>query len=189
MEKEISCGCCRLFIWLCSLSISAYSASGDPESSVDYVAALNELARQGRNESLNAAIFYQKAALLYVDCPAGLDLWDVYAWPSELTDKKRSLLRHWALANSRAFARLKLGTKKPYLWNEYHGQMVVSVHPVGLTELGGIMRARLSHVKLAAAQVGVTRQTREDILACFPNQLPLGAVTQRHIAVALGSVQ
>ena len=57
------------FICLCSVITSVCYSSGNTKSKVDYVAMLNELSKNGRDESLNAEPFYKKAAELYVELP------------------------------------------------------------------------------------------------------------------------
>ena len=167
MKKDVRCSKRIFLFYLLSTSIAASVIRGETQRRIDYVAKLNEISRKDRHESLNAARFYQEAAILYVERPDGLSRADIESWPSELTETKKSLLRRWALDNSIAFRELKRGTQKPYYWNEYNGHTVWHVKPPpGLTELREIVQARLLHIKLAAAKVGVTKQTREDVLAC-----------------------
>lgn len=156
-----------LLICLCSATSDVCSVSGDTESKVDYVAMLNELAKKGRDESLNAAPFYVKAAELYVELPEEIENEDLREWPSELTSKKQSLLRQWAKSNINAFAQLKLGTQKPYYWNQYQVDNVWNVFPSSyLPEVRDVVRATLFRVKLSAIEVGMTREIRDDILTC-----------------------
>ena len=152
---------------LLSNSIVASMTLGDTGSRIDYVAKLNEISRKDRDESLNAAPFYQKATELYVAIPEGIGNQDIDRWPSELTDKKQSLLRKWTESNGSAFAQLKLGTRKPYFWSEYRGNHMWDVRStLDLPALRDIVRARLLHVKLIAGEDVLTREMREDILAC-----------------------
>ncbi|GAH84903.1 unnamed protein product, partial [marine sediment metagenome] len=93
---------------------------GVPNPKVDYVAKTNELARAGRDETLNAAPFYQKAFDLYVERP--VELMPTLSrrprpvWIDELSNKEQSLLRQWVQSNSQALSQLEMGTKKPYYW-------------------------------------------------------------------------
>ncbi len=156
-----------LFICLYSATSAVSSVDGQTESKVDYVAKLNELARQGRDENLNAAPLYRKAAELYGERPEGIEDGDLLEWPSELTKEKQSLLRQWVDSNSNAFAQLKLGTQKPYYWNKYQTDSVWNVGPSSsLRHLRDIVLATLSRVELSVMEEGVTRKAAEDILTC-----------------------
>ncbi len=170
-EKEnMKCLSVILFICLCSATSAVCSVSGDTaESKVDYVAKLNELAKKGRDESLNAEPFYKKTVELYIEFPTEIENQDLREWPSELTNKKQALLRQWVKSNSNAFAQLTLGAQKPYYWNQYQGDNVWDVvHPLYLLKVRDVVRAMLFRVKLSSMEVGMTRETTvEDILTCF----------------------
>ena len=75
-----------LLICLCSATSDVCSVSGDTESKVDYVAMLNELAKKGRDESLNAAPFYVKAAEVYVELPEEIE-YGVSVFPLKVTKR------------------------------------------------------------------------------------------------------
>jgi len=127
----------------------------------------NELARQGRDEGLNAAPFYGKAAELYVKRPEEIENEDLCRGPLGLTNEKRLLLRQWVDSNSNAFTQLKLGTQKPFYWNQYQADNVWKVSASSnLSELKDVVLAILSRVKLSTLKTGMTREIAEDILTC-----------------------
>jgi len=166
-KENMKCLSVILFICLCSATSAVCSVSGDTESKVDYVAMLNELAKKGRDDSLNAAPFYRKAAELYIESPTEIENQDLREWPSELTNTKQALLRQWVKSNSNAFAQLTLGAQKPYYWNQYRGHSVWEIDwPSYLPKLRDVVHATLFRVKLSAMEVGMTRETVEDILTC-----------------------
>lgn len=161
----------RLFVILltcfCNSTHAVCSAGEKTQSKIDYVAKWNELARQGRDEDLNAAPFYKKAAELYVKRPETVEREDLLRWPSALTNEKQSLLRQWAESNSNAFAQLKLGTQKPYYWNQYQADNVWKVgDSSNLSGLGDVVLAMLFCVKSSSVEAGMTREGAEDILTC-----------------------
>ncbi len=157
----------RLIVILLICLCNVCAVSGDTESKVDYVAILNELGKKGRDEKLNSAPFYRKAAELYVKMPEEIEKEDLRKWPSELTSKKKSLLRQWTKSNLNAFAQLKLGTQKPYYWNQHQGDAVWDVvSPSYLPEVRDVVLATLFRVKLRAIEVGITKETIDDILTC-----------------------
>ena len=90
------------------------SAEAKPNPKIDYLAKINELAKAGRDESLNAAPFYQKAIELCVEQPEEVRAINRRAWPADLSTKEQSVLKQWVQSNSEALSQLELGTKKPY---------------------------------------------------------------------------
>jgi hypothetical protein len=103
-----------IFIVLCSTASAVYHTGEDTESKVDYVAVLNKLSKQGRDESLNAAPFYKKATELYVELPEEIDHKEFLQWPTELPSSHLTLIRQWIQSNNDAMDQLRLGTQKPY---------------------------------------------------------------------------
>ena len=96
----------------------AKTSQAKPGPKIDYVAKTNELARAGRDENLNAAPFYQKAAELYVEMPEELKKVSMRAWPAELSAREQSLLKQWMQSNSQALLQLELGARRPYYWQK-----------------------------------------------------------------------
>ncbi len=159
-------------IILVSVFLTSKPEPGVPNPKVDYVAKINEIARAGRDENLNAAPFYQKAIDVYVEC--GKELRNkLYSRSrpvrlSELSEKEQSILKEWVLSNSRALAQLELGTKKPYYWvvkcfpsGSYIGIQVTDSRQI--RELG---RAITWRAKLAAVEGNIDKAAA-DIVTCY----------------------
>jgi hypothetical protein len=143
-----------------------------PNPKVDYVAKINELARAGRDETLNAAPFYQKAIDLYVE--RGEELTTTLSrrpppiWPAELSAREQSLLKEWVQSNSQALSQLELGTKKPYYWLR-RSSPDGSAMEISLPELNNVRqlsRAITWRAKLNAAQ-GNNDKVMKDIVTCY----------------------
>jgi len=145
---------------------------GAPNPRVDYVAKINELARAGRDETLNAAPLYQKAIDLYVERP--VELMPTLSrrprpfWIDELSNKEQSLLRQWVQSNSQALSQLELGTKKPYYWLQRSSKdgIVMEISLPELNEFRKLSRAITWHAKLNAAQ-GNNDKVMKDIVTCY----------------------
>jgi len=145
---------------------------GVPNPKVDYVAKINELARAGRDENLNAAPLYQKAIDLYVERPVEL-MPTLSRWPrpvslSELSDKEQSLLRQWVQSNSQALSQLELGAKKPYYWLQKSSKdgIVTEISLPELNEFRKLSRAITWGAKLNAAQGNIDKAIA-DVITCY----------------------
>ena len=157
-----------IFIVLCSAASALCSAGEDSESKVDYVAILNKLSKQGRDESLNAAPFYRKAAELYVQLPEEIDYKEFLQWPTELPSSHLMLIRQWIQSNSDAMDQLRLGTQKPYYWNKFQGKSVWEAdEDPGLKQMRFLAAAILFHGKLKAMEKGISKEASENILVCI----------------------
>lgn len=157
-----------LLICLCNTTCALCSVNENTETKVDYIARLNEIAKKGRDESLNAETFYKKAAELYVELPEEFEEDDLFEWPSDLKEKKRSLLEHWAKSNSDAFIQLKLGTQKQYCRHQYQEDNVWAIGlPSYIQKAKYIIYARLFLLKLSAMESGMTKEAVEDVITCY----------------------
>jgi hypothetical protein len=145
---------------------------GVPNPKIDYVAKINELARAGRDENLNAAPFYQKAIDIYVDSGKELrNKLNSRLWPvrfAELSEKERSLLKEWVQSNSQALSQLELGTKKPYYWLQISSPdgTVMGIQMPQLYEIRELGRAITSRAKLTAAEGNIDKAVA-DIVTCY----------------------
>lgn len=145
---------------------------GVPNPKVDYVAKINELARAGRDETLNAAPFYQKAFDLYVERP--VELMPTLSrrprpvWTDELSNKEQSLLRQWVQSNSQALSQLEFGTKKPYYWLQRSSKdgIVMEISLPELNEFRKLSRAIMWRAKLTAAQGNIDK-AEADVITCY----------------------
>jgi hypothetical protein len=159
----------RLFVIILiyfSINTSDVCAISGYSPKVDFVAILNELEKKGRDESLNSEPFYRKAAELSVKLPEEMERDDLRKWPSELTDRKKSILRRWVKSNINAFNQLKPGTQKPYYWNQYQGDNLYVNLPSYLPQVRDIVHATFFRVKLRAIETGLTKEIIEDLLIC-----------------------
>lgn len=157
-----------ILICLC-ITVSALSRAGEgTKSKVDYVAVLNELSKQGRDESLNAAPFYRKAAELYVELPEEIDHKEFLQWPTELPNSRLTVIKQWIQSNSDAMDQLRLGTQKPYYWNKFQGKSVWEADDdPGLAQMKFLAYVILLHGKLNVMEKGISKEASENILVCI----------------------
>ena len=171
----------RLAVFFVLLGASASTTSGmysrltqakasqaKPGPKIDYVAKINELARAGRDESLNAAPFYQKAAELYVEMPEELMKLSMRAWPTELSAREQSLLKQWMQSNSQALLQLELGARRPYYWQKRSSPdgSTMGMQLPGLAEFRQLAFAIIRRAKLNAAEGNIDKAVA-DILTCY----------------------
>jgi Na+-transporting methylmalonyl-CoA/oxaloacetate decarboxylase gamma subunit len=135
---------------------------------VDYVAKINELDKAGRDESLNAAPFYQKAVELYVEMPQEVEKFARQPWPADLSAKQQLLLKEWVQSNSQALSELERGTRRPCFWlqrSSKDGTVIRTLMPE-LRDFRGLCSAVRGRAKLAAAE-GNIDQAVGDIVTCY----------------------
>jgi len=147
---------------------------GVPNPKVDYVAKINELARAGRDETLNAAAYYQKAIDLYVEMPRELQplqrnrrgLWGL--WPADLPAREQLVPKQWVQSNSEALSQLELGTKKPYYWLQKSSPdgTAMEIQLPELHEFRELGRAITWRAKLTAAEGNIDKAVA-DIITCY----------------------
>ena len=144
------------------------ATANEPNPKVDYVAKINELARAGRDERLNAAPFYDKAIELYDGEPEELKNLARGAWPAELSAKQRLQLKEWVQSNSQALSQLEQGAKRPYYWVERSSPdgILMQIQMQELAKFRQLCFVIAWRAKLAAEQ-GNVNEAVADILTCY----------------------
>jgi hypothetical protein len=133
---------------------------------VDYVAKLNELAKAGRPEELNAATYYNKSFELCVEQYEQQKKIYRKIWPTDLPPKQLAILEAWVRQNVKALAELRKGTQKPHYWPEYRGTSMVGIVLPELGKAKALAIALCSRAKLNAAK-GNCKEAFSDLLACY----------------------
>ena len=110
---------------------------GTPNIKVNYVAWLNDKVRQGRDQSLNAKPYYDKAAQLASEAPAVYEIlpkghsW----WLGDMNEPQRQAIGKVLEENAEALQTLRKGAEKPYYWVQYTAD---------LSDSGAYMSVRLA---------------------------------------------
>ena len=95
---------------------------GTPIIRVDYLAWLNELVSEGKDEALNARPYFEKAVQLSGnECPeflnkCGLD------WPGDMNEAERQAVAKLLDESAESLDVLRQGVEKPYYWWGYPGE-------------------------------------------------------------------
>lgn len=111
------------------LLYAGYLHIGSPTIAIDFVARLNEEAKQGRDESLNAYPGVARAVAQLEPLPKLIDMRQSY---EDMNDVARRSFDEYLVRNETAFNELVTAVKKPYYWRQYD-----SVSPgTGDTALG-----------------------------------------------------
>jgi hypothetical protein len=101
---------------LCSIRLLI----GTPSLKVDYLAWLSDRTRAGREETLNAKPYFDKAAGLVRDERLILKALGIAAMrPDDMNEPQRKLLADLAEHNAQAFEILRQGVTRPYYWVQY----------------------------------------------------------------------
>ena len=133
---------------------------------VDYVAQINELAKAGRPEHLNAAPYYEKATELYAEAPAELDMKTIGQWPSDLSAGQLRLWKEWVESNFDALEQLRKGARKPHYWRQHRAKSSWEVEFFSLEVLRELAFAILLRAKLSVIG-GRIEDAVKDITVCY----------------------
>jgi hypothetical protein len=123
-------GIVMLYSLLCSLRLFV----GSPSLKVDYLAWLSDRTRAGREETLNAKPYFDKAAKALTDTEfldKVMELGNVR--PADMNEAHRQILAQVAEHNAGAFELLRQGVDKPHYWVEY-GEAVHEPLPSAVME-------------------------------------------------------
>jgi len=167
MKKTIKCSGVLPAIFLlffCRYCIAETESSTSKR--VNYVELLNKLNKAGRDESLNAAPYYQKAFELYVDMPKDFNISDLKVWPEELPEKKFKAIKEWILANNAALEQLKIGSQKSSYWIEHKESSIISIEFPGLIKFRDLAYALGFMAKLKAMK-GDFKNSFSDLIVCY----------------------
>ncbi len=109
-------GIVLLYCLLCSLRLFI----GSPSLKVDYLAWLTDRTRAGREESLNAKPYFDKAAQSLTRTELLAEFHRIVGVrPNDMNEPQRKILADLAQHNAEAFELLRQGVTKPYYWVDY----------------------------------------------------------------------
>jgi hypothetical protein len=113
-------------LFICLVLYIVWFLTGKPVVSRDYIAEFNNLVRPVADESLNSAPLYNKAIKVFEELPDDISeaLGRKY---SEVTEEDKQLVGKWLTDNDEVFELVIAGTRKPYYWQHYEGEDMLSV--------------------------------------------------------------
>jgi len=117
-----------LYLLLCSARLII----GKPSVKVDYTIRLEELASQGRDESLNARRYFDRAVELAGEGPSLPEILEKcsHKWPGDMNEPQRQAVVKLLAENQASFDALKQGLEKPYYWADYTGKAKIETDKV-----------------------------------------------------------
>ena len=165
---------------LCLAVYIVWFLTGKPVITTNYLEELNRIARPTADESLNAALIYEKAIELFKksydpDDPNNIvKLANKRPYAAnksyEITPQDKQLIQNWLDENSQIPALITEASKKPYCWNKYStGSDSTQLMGVLLPELApsrNLARILLWRGRLLAEK-GQFNDAFEDVKTCY----------------------
>jgi hypothetical protein len=151
-----------VYILLCSARLII----GTPSVAVDYTVWLSELARAGRDESLNARPYFDKAVELAGEgyaLPEIIEKSRRY-WPGDMNEAEKQATIQLLTESQASFDALKEGVEKPYYWADYTGEEKLETDETLAWEL---MRAAKEQKPQKQQQIQIEFMSREFVKKMF----------------------
>ncbi len=98
----------------------AWFFSGKPVITTNYIAEINKLVRPTADDSLNAALLYNKAIETLVDINDVKEF--LHSNFYDANDEQKNLIRQWLAKNEDTLALVTKGAKLPYCWQLYQSK-------------------------------------------------------------------
>jgi len=113
-------------LFVCLVLYIVWFLTGKPVITRDYIAEFNLMVRPVADESLNAATLYNKAIAVFEELPEDISkaLGKRYY---ESTEEDKQLIGKWLTDNDEVLELVTAGTKRPYYWQHYEGEEMLSV--------------------------------------------------------------
>jgi len=132
-------------LFVCLVLYIVWFLTGKPVVTTNYIAELNNMVRPVADESLNAAPLYNKASKMFEDLPDDIAklLGKKYY---EVTSEEKQVLEKWLTENEEHFQLVIAGSQKPYYWQHYEGEEMMSVllpHLAGFRRIAFSLRWRV----------------------------------------------
>jgi hypothetical protein len=153
-------------LFVCLVLYIVWFLTGKPAVTTNYIAELNNLVRPVADESLNAAPFYNKAIEVFEDLPVDISKVLSKRRYYELAEEDKQLIGKWLTENDQVLQRVVAGTRKPYYWQHYEGEEMLSVLLPHLSGYRGAARSLSWRARLNAEK-GRFEDAFSDIKACF----------------------
>ena len=150
---------------VCFVIYIVWFFTGRPVITTDYVAELNRIVRPIADETQNAAPLYLKAAELYEKVPE--DISKLFGKKyREAAAEEKQLIEKWLRENSEALELVIAGTGKPYCWQKYEGEEMISILMPHLAEFRKIAFSLRWRAQLRAEQ-GQYQAAFDDAKTCY----------------------
>jgi dsDNA-binding SOS-regulon protein len=152
-------------LFICLVLYIVWFLTGKPVITKDYIAEFNNMVRPVADESLNAAPLYNKAIEVFEELPDEIStvLGKKYY---EVTEEDKQLIGKWLADNEQVLQQVIAGTQKPYYWQHYEGEEMLSVllpHLSGYRNLAKTLCWRSRQL----AEKGRYGEAFSDIKTCY----------------------
>jgi hypothetical protein len=152
-------------LFVCFVLYIVWFLTGKPVVTTNYIAELNNMVRPVADESLNAAPLYNKAAKMFEELPGNVS--EVLAKKYyEVTEEDKQLIAKWLIENEEHFQLVIAGSQKPYYWQHYEGEDMMSVLLPHLSEYRNAARALCQRSRLLVEK-GRYEEAFSDIKTCY----------------------
>ena len=154
-----------VILFICLALYVVWFLTGEPVVTTNYVAELNNMVRPVADESLNAAPLYNKAIETFEELPADISeiLRKKYY---EAAEKDKQHIGKWLADNDEHFRLVITGSQKPYYWQHYEGEEMLSVLLPHLAGYRNLARA-LCRRAILRAEEGLYEEAFSDIKVCY----------------------
>jgi len=154
-----------VILFICLVLYIVWFLTGKPVVTKDYIAEFNYLVRPVADESLNAAPLYNKAIEVFEEFPRDISdvLGKIYY---EVTEEEKQLIGKWLTDNDEVLDLVVAGSRKPYYWQHYEGEDMLSVFMPHLSGYRKVARALCWRTRLLAEK-GRYEEAFSDIKTCY----------------------
>ncbi len=113
-------------LFICLVLYIVWFLTGKPIITTDYIAQFNLMVRPVADESLNAAPLYNKAVNIFEKLPDDTQVL-LTKESHKVTSEEKQLIDKWLTDNQEILKLVVAGSQKPYYWQHYEGEEMLSV--------------------------------------------------------------
>ena len=150
---------------LCFILYVVWFLTGKPVVTKDYIAELNNIVRPVADESLNAAPLYNKAVEIFEKLPDDTQVL-LTKESHEVTSEEKQLIRKLLADHNEILELAVAGSQKPYYWQHYEGEDMLSVLMPHLSGFRNVVRALCWRAQLRSEQ-GRYEDAFADLKTCY----------------------
>jgi hypothetical protein len=150
---------------VCLVLYIVWFLTGKPAVTTDYIAQLNLIVRPVADESLNAASLYDKAVDIFEKLPDDTQVL-LTTESHKVTSEEKQLIEKLLADNNEMLELVVAGSQKPYYWQHYEGEEMLSVLLPFLTEFRKLAYSFCWRSRLHAEK-GRYEEAFSDIKTCY----------------------
>jgi len=174
---------------LCFIVYVVWFFTGKPVITTDYVAELNRIVTQSSDGTLNAAPFYHEAAQVFKELPDDISVLLRKKY-KEVTPEQKQLIAKWLTDDQKIIELVVAGTRRPYCWQKYEGDEMLSILLPHLNEFRNLARTLIWRAQLRVEQ-GRYEDTFNDVKSCYRFGLHIkgdGLLIEQLVGIAIEAI-